>query len=363
MKKSKDIRWILVIVASVIIFVGSTFLINDLFFKHEEPLVFITRTGERYHHKSCSYLRESSIPIGIEEAEDKGYSACSRCKGKTSGSIIVNNYTLSGCITILIGMGIAFLVLHIYGKYDGKQHIKSEEKINTQSKKDLKNTHVIDPMKTPLKSLATLSTTIESKKMEEKKKDAQIESQKYSSKDILSVKDSNSGKKTQIYYELPFYQTKNGKDDKQGMDEMFLEEQKKPIEFNGLFSYIKDKSGKFPFEKQKLEANLFLIKLCIEMVYAPQLNMIADLMSVIALEKEGYKAVEYQFMPIKWFGEILKIYLVSQKNGTLRFFTLESSSPIALCEYSNGSHFNYGQINSFDEAFDKIIEICESEKV
>lgn len=43
-------------------------------------MVFITRTGIRYHRGSCRYLRKSRIPIEIGDAEGKGYTPCKVCK-------------------------------------------------------------------------------------------------------------------------------------------------------------------------------------------------------------------------------------------------------------------------------------------
>ena len=46
----------------------------------EGSIVFITRTGIRYHKGSCWYLRKSRIPIDVEEASGKGYTPCKVCK-------------------------------------------------------------------------------------------------------------------------------------------------------------------------------------------------------------------------------------------------------------------------------------------
>jgi hypothetical protein len=51
----------------------------------EGSTVFITRTGIRYHKGNCRYLRESRIPINIEEAEGKGYTPCKVCKPSSGG--------------------------------------------------------------------------------------------------------------------------------------------------------------------------------------------------------------------------------------------------------------------------------------
>lgn len=42
-------------------------------------IVYITRTGTKYHRGSCRYLRYSKIPISIERAKH-GYSPCSVCR-------------------------------------------------------------------------------------------------------------------------------------------------------------------------------------------------------------------------------------------------------------------------------------------
>jgi len=42
-------------------------------------IVYVTRTGNKYHRGSCSYLRQSKIEIDKEAAIAQGYGACSRC--------------------------------------------------------------------------------------------------------------------------------------------------------------------------------------------------------------------------------------------------------------------------------------------
>ena len=50
-------------------------------------LVYITRTGSRYHLQGCTYLLRSCIPIMSGEAEDKGYVPCRVCVTKTAKPI------------------------------------------------------------------------------------------------------------------------------------------------------------------------------------------------------------------------------------------------------------------------------------
>lgn len=42
-------------------------------------VVYITRTGEKYHRYGCRYLRQSCIPISLNTAISTGYDACSIC--------------------------------------------------------------------------------------------------------------------------------------------------------------------------------------------------------------------------------------------------------------------------------------------
>jgi competence protein ComEC len=41
--------------------------------------VYITATGSKYHAAGCRYLSQSSIPISLDEAKARGYTACSVC--------------------------------------------------------------------------------------------------------------------------------------------------------------------------------------------------------------------------------------------------------------------------------------------
>ena len=41
--------------------------------------VYVTKTGKKYHHAGCQYLKKSQIPISLEEAVAQGYTPCSKC--------------------------------------------------------------------------------------------------------------------------------------------------------------------------------------------------------------------------------------------------------------------------------------------
>jgi len=44
-----------------------------------EKVVYITKTGKKYHRLGCRYLRKSCIPISLTEAKRRGYTPCSIC--------------------------------------------------------------------------------------------------------------------------------------------------------------------------------------------------------------------------------------------------------------------------------------------
>lgn len=46
----------------------------------EERIVFVTRTGIRYHQGSCWHLRKSKLPMDAEDAKAEGYTPCKVCK-------------------------------------------------------------------------------------------------------------------------------------------------------------------------------------------------------------------------------------------------------------------------------------------
>lgn len=49
----------------------------------ENPTVYITKTGSKYHRSTCSYLRSSKTLIALSEAMERGYEPCSRCDPPT----------------------------------------------------------------------------------------------------------------------------------------------------------------------------------------------------------------------------------------------------------------------------------------
>jgi methylphosphotriester-DNA--protein-cysteine methyltransferase len=46
----------------------------------QDTVVYITKTGEKYHTEQCSSLKKSKISISLGEAVARGYEPCRNCK-------------------------------------------------------------------------------------------------------------------------------------------------------------------------------------------------------------------------------------------------------------------------------------------
>lgn len=46
----------------------------------KEQVVYVTKTGKKYHKSSCHYLKKSKIKTSKSKAQKQGYTACKVCK-------------------------------------------------------------------------------------------------------------------------------------------------------------------------------------------------------------------------------------------------------------------------------------------
>lgn len=113
MNKTGLLKIVGIIALCIAATVALTFAVNEAF-SHEEPLVFITRTGSKYHSDGCGYLWASAIPIGQYEAVKDGYTPCSLCGGVPCGRVTVDNYGISFCISAITVGALAFISLIVY---------------------------------------------------------------------------------------------------------------------------------------------------------------------------------------------------------------------------------------------------------
>lgn len=49
------------------------------FSSYAAETVYITKTGKKYHREYCKSLKKSKIPIELNQAKQKGYTACKLC--------------------------------------------------------------------------------------------------------------------------------------------------------------------------------------------------------------------------------------------------------------------------------------------
>jgi methylphosphotriester-DNA--protein-cysteine methyltransferase len=63
---------------SVFLVIFLTFL-AAVFAAGPDTVVYITKSGEKYHTENCSSLRNSKTAITLEEAVLQGYEPCQRC--------------------------------------------------------------------------------------------------------------------------------------------------------------------------------------------------------------------------------------------------------------------------------------------
>lgn len=112
-----------------------------------EPRVYITTYGERYHSSNCSYLSQSKIPIGKYEAISKGYSACSRCGGRSNGTITVKykkQVEVDGTTKNVWGaIGLSVLctpLLYLFVYVLVKNHIEDKRLYSTPKNKSIPTT-------------------------------------------------------------------------------------------------------------------------------------------------------------------------------------------------------------------------------
>lgn len=62
------------------IFYQNHSVITEYKVQANESVVYITKTGSKYHTADCRYLKKSKIKITKADAIEQGYTACKVCK-------------------------------------------------------------------------------------------------------------------------------------------------------------------------------------------------------------------------------------------------------------------------------------------
>ena len=125
-------------------------------------------------------------------------------------------------------------------------------------------------------------------------------------------------------------------------------------EFNIIFSKFVGKG--FQSIAQDDASISLLQKKCSTMIYSPNLTDPYIPSKILAKYFSDSKTIIYRFPSqlINMIGQTQSILLIQIKYNSIRLFTIETNSPPCLCEYSHGSHLNYGPIPN-DEALNDVL--------
>jgi len=56
------------------------FFVAMVYSASANTVVYITKTGTKYHNGNCSFLSKTKIETSLGSAVERGYEPCSRCK-------------------------------------------------------------------------------------------------------------------------------------------------------------------------------------------------------------------------------------------------------------------------------------------
>ncbi len=52
---------------------------SEIRIPEDETVVYVTPTGKKYHEADCAFLKDTAIPVTLEQALLEGREPCSRC--------------------------------------------------------------------------------------------------------------------------------------------------------------------------------------------------------------------------------------------------------------------------------------------
>ena len=82
-RKQSPTRKVLIVLIVTIFYATLLFILGNHAINSVQPngdsVVYVTRTGEKYHSEKCRHLSQSKYKTTIEDARKNGYTACSVC--------------------------------------------------------------------------------------------------------------------------------------------------------------------------------------------------------------------------------------------------------------------------------------------
>lgn len=119
-------------------------------------------------------------------------------------------------------------------------------------------------------------------------------------------------------------------------------------DFDGIYDSLKDNGGARMVSgiDREEEATAFLLDMCKTMPHAPGISSLTNLSAIFADNVGEYPALVYGFTysPFSMCQNVF-IFLVNMEKN-IRFFAIETDSfcGFCLCEYADGVHKNYGEV-------------------
>ncbi|MDR2923986.1 MAG: hypothetical protein LBU85_11685 [Treponema sp.] len=63
----------------LLVFILACAVVGAVFAADKDTVVYITKTGAKYHRENCSSLSRSKIQTSLGSAVSRGFGPCSRC--------------------------------------------------------------------------------------------------------------------------------------------------------------------------------------------------------------------------------------------------------------------------------------------
>lgn len=112
-KKTKCVRWCIILSALAVYLVVVIVNLQPIPANGDE-IVYLTRTGSKYHASDCRHLSESQIPTSLERAIADGYGDCYHCSvpkyiPETIYPSFFDLYSSEGVLILVCSLGVISL--------------------------------------------------------------------------------------------------------------------------------------------------------------------------------------------------------------------------------------------------------------
>lgn len=132
-------------------------------------------------------------------------------------------------------------------------------------------------------------------------------------------------------------------------DEPNLVQDELSKKFLAVYLRLKSNGARLISNYMSDEAGELLLDVCRQMPHAPLRSSFLNIDLIVCEDLDGAPAIVYSFKySPRTIAHNAVLFLVHTQSGKIRLFTVETSNPFALCEYSGNRHINYGQLELKD---------------